>query len=117
MLRPPRAAAAAGVAAAAIRTAAAVVVAAAWAAPPAAAAAAATRSLGPDIVFGNRTTAEEREDGEVTIGYVGPAEAPQIFECTGAAANYTVPAGASALSIVAAGAAGGNGPAHARGPG
>ena len=65
--------------------------------------------LGPDIVFGNRTTADEREDGEVTIGYVGPAGAPQIFECTGSAANYTVPAGASALSIVAVGAAGGNG--------
>ena len=65
---------------------------------------------GSSVVSAFHRTAADREDGEVTIGYVGPPEGPEIFECTGAAESYTVPAGVASLSVVAAGAAGGSGP-------
>jgi hypothetical protein len=55
-------------------------------------------------------TAEARDDGQVRIGYTGPDGLPQLFTCTGTAGSYTVPAGVTSLSVVAAGGAGGEGP-------
>jgi hypothetical protein len=72
---------------------------------------------GSSVSFASLRTAAERADGEVTISYTGPPGVPQLFRCTGSAASYTVPAGVTSLSVVAAGAAGGQGPGSIAQPG
>jgi hypothetical protein len=55
-------------------------------------------------------TAASVEDGRVRLSYTGPDGTPQLFQCTNAAVSYTVPAGVTSSSVVAAGGAGGEGP-------
>ncbi|MGN6359344.1 MAG: MBG domain-containing protein, partial [Thermomicrobiales bacterium] len=54
-------------------------------------------SMGPD---------DQAEDGKVTFIYTGPAGAPQVFQCTGSFATYTVPDNVTSLLVTALGADG-----------
>jgi hypothetical protein len=65
---------------------------------------------GSSMSFATHRTATKVEDGHVKFLYTGPDGAPQIYRCTGSAGSYTVPAGVTSLSVVAAGGAGGEGP-------
>ena len=69
------------------------------------------------VGFVSERTADTRADGQVSISYTGPDGTPQLFRCTGTATSYTVPAGVTSLSVVAAGGAGGEGPRSIAQPG